>query len=65
MKILIAGVAGFVGEISGDKSKASGLDILEKILSLNPNLSEWQSAHDQYFDDKNIELIKKSILNLN
>ena len=41
-----------------------GLDILNKIMGLNPNLSQWQNAREQYFGEKNIELIKRSILNL-
>jgi hypothetical protein len=53
------------GEIWDNTSKASGLDVFEKILHLDPGLSEWQNARDQYFGEKNIEIIRKCVLNLN
>ncbi len=48
------------GLLWSGSNKAEGLELLEKISRLSPGISNWQKAREDYFGEKNLEVMRKA-----
>ena len=48
------------GILWSDSNKEEGMELLEKITSLVPGPDNWQKAREEYFGEKNLEVMRKA-----